>query len=117
MADALHDPDKLKTRLINRRTGDSYTIYIGRKHGHRHYGNPFVIGVDGSRDEVVKKCDSWLKGIAYTEIEPVRRSWILRNLDQLEGEVLGCWCTPLPCHGDIYIQLLEERRRGICIKA
>ena len=109
MTDASYDPDKSITRLINRKAGDHYTVYIGRKHGHQcHYGNPFIIGIDGSRDEVVSMCNSWLRGNAYTDIEPDRRIWILQNLSQLEGEVLGCWCAPLPCHGDIYIQLLKE---------
>ena len=115
-------PDKLyislasTTRLANLKNGDSYTKYIGRHSGHpHHYGNPFIIGVHGSRDEVVNKCDLWLRGVAYTDIESKRREWILKNLLDLEGEVLGCWCTPLPCHGNIYIQLLKERKEGECV--
>lgn len=105
------------TRLINLRNGDPYTVYIGRKGGHpHHYGNPFIIGVDGSRDEVIKKCNFWLRGIAYSLVEPDRRIWILQNLSSLEGEDLGCWCAPLPCHGNIYIQLLKEIKEGKCIK-
>jgi hypothetical protein len=26
----------------------------------------------------------------------------------LKGKVLGCWCKPMPCHGDILLQLLKE---------
>ncbi len=104
------------TRLANLRNGDPYTVYIGRKSGRHHYGNPFIIGVDGSRDEVVKMCYSWLRGRAYSLVEPDRRIWILQNLNSLEGEILGCWCKPLPCHGNVYIQLLKEIKEGKCIE-
>lgn len=104
------------TRLANLRKGDSYTVYIGRKSRRHHYGNPFIIGVHGSRDEVVKMCHSWLRGRAYSLVEPDRRIWILQNLNSLEGEILGCWCEPLPCHGNVYIQLLKEIKEGKCIE-
>ena len=29
------------------------------------------------------------------------------NLEELRGKVLGCWCKPSPCHGDVLIELLE----------
>lgn len=28
-------------------------------------------------------------------------------LEPLRGKVLGCWCKPLPCHGDVIVELLE----------
>jgi len=116
MTNKLYTSKASTTRLINLRNGDHCTKYIGRRSGHpHHYGNPFVIGVHGSREEVVKKCDFWLRGIAYTHIESRRREWILQHLLDLDGEVLGCWCTPLPCHGDIYIQLLKEIKERKCI--
>jgi hypothetical protein len=32
-------------------------------------------------------------------------------LDQLEGKQLGCWCSPEPCHGDVLLRLLAEKKR------
>jgi len=26
---------------------------------------------------------------------------------KLKGKTLGCWCKPLPCHGDIIVEYLE----------
>ena len=29
-------------------------------------------------------------------------------LGELRGKILGCWCKPKPCHGDILVKLVEE---------
>ena len=29
-------------------------------------------------------------------------------LPDLEGMRLGCWCAPLPCHGDVLVKLLRN---------
>ena len=100
---------KEETTVINRRLEDGETVYIGRKHGHpHHYGNPFIIGLHGTREGVITKFDLWLRGVAYQNVEPERCKWIPKNLHLLQGGVLGCWCKPKPCHGDVYIQLLKE---------
>jgi len=26
----------------------------------------------------------------------------------LKGKKLGCWCSPLPCHGDVIVEYLEN---------
>lgn len=28
-------------------------------------------------------------------------------LEPLRGKRLACWCKPLPCHGDVIVELLE----------
>jgi len=93
-------------------TGDgAYDIYIGRIRGsNTHYGNPFIIGRDGSRETVITKCRNWLAGVAYAHIQPKRRKWILENLYALKGKRLGCPgnCKPGDCHGDIYVELLKK---------
>jgi len=32
------------------------------------------------------------------------------NLEELRGKVLGCWCKPGFCHGDVLIELMEESK-------
>ena len=32
------------------------------------------------------------------------------KLDELEGKELGCWCCPEPCHGNVLIRLLLEKK-------
>lgn len=62
------------------------------------YGNPFEIGVDGNRDDVIRKFSAWLH----------ERPEILERLRLREPTRLVCWCAPRPCHGDVYADALAE---------
>ena len=87
---------------------ESFDVYIGRKNTRNHYGNPFVVGVNGTQEEVVEKCNIWLSGHGYRNVEPERRQWILDNVHALKGKIIGCWCDePKPCHGHILVRLAE----------
>jgi len=33
---------------------------------------------------------------------------LLKDLHELQGMVLGCWCKPEACHGDILVKLYNE---------
>jgi len=79
----------------------TYDIYIGRP---SKWGNPFVIGRDGTRAQVIKKYRDWLQ----------RQPGLLAALSQLHGKKLGCWCAPLPCHGDVLVEMLDRHSaRGL----
>ena len=30
------------------------------------------------------------------------------NLDELKGKILGCWCKPKKCHGDVLLHMIES---------
>lgn len=62
------------------------------------WGNPYRMGQHGTRDGVIKKYRRWIE----------RQQDLLDALPELEGKTLGCWCAPLPCHGDELVKLLEE---------
>jgi hypothetical protein len=32
-------------------------------------------------------------------------------LEELDGKELGCWCCPEPCHGDVLVRLLDEKKQ------
>lgn len=68
-----------------------YDVYIGRP---SIWGNPFVIGKDGNREEVVEKYENYL----------LNNKFLLSKVLNLKGKVLGCWCKPHSCHGDILIK-------------
>ena len=53
------------------------------------WGNPFVTGRDGTRDEVIAKHKAWLADNFSDE-----------DLAELRGWDLACWCAPLSCHCD-----------------
>ncbi len=75
---------------------DSYDVYIGRP---GPWGNPFEIGEDGTREEVVEKYALWL--IEQPELVEQAKA-------ELKGKVLGCWCAPKLCHGNILEELVNE---------
>ena len=75
---------------------DKYDVYIGRP---GPWGNPFEIGKDGDREEVVEKYDEWL--LAQPEL-------VEKAKEELRGKVLGCWCAPKLCHGNILSQIANE---------
>jgi len=70
-----------------------FDVYIGRP---SQWGNPFVIGKHGSRKDVIEKYRRWL----------LKQPELLAKLPELKGKVLGCWCSPLPCHGQVLIDLM-----------
>ncbi len=83
-------------------------IYIGRQGGWQHFGNPFRIGKDGNREEVVEKCRKWLNGEDFPLFRQMQRAWILNHLIMLKDEKLGCHCVPLPCHGSILADMTDR---------
>ena len=68
-------------------------IYIGRP---SKWGNPFVIGKDGDRDEVIAKYRAWLLTQPAT-VEAAKR--------ELVGKDLVCFCSPKSCHGDVLLEV------------
>jgi len=83
---------------------ESYTYYIGRpsplgnRFTHRASKFPDVVLVS-SREEAISRFE-----------EEARNSIsILREIERLpEDAILGCWCYPLRCHGDVIIKLWKE---------
>jgi Domain of unknown function (DUF4326) len=79
---------------------EAYDVYVGRGRDPRtgepgRWGNPFRIGRDGNRAEVIARYRRWL----WAEIETGRIE--LADLASLDDKRLGCWCSPQPCHGDV----------------
>lgn len=73
---------------------DHYDVYVGRP---SKWGNPFEIGRDGTRSEVIAKYRVWVQ----------QQPELMASLGELRGKVLGCWCKPRACHGDVLVGLAE----------
>lgn len=73
-----------------------YDVYIGRP---SKWGNPFEIGKDGDRETVIRKYRQWV----------VMQPHLMAELPELRGKVLGCWCAPKPCHGDVLVSLANTK--------
>jgi hypothetical protein len=72
-----------------------FDVYIGRP---SKWGNPFVIGPDGTRGEVIQKYEEYLR----------KSPELLSALPELKDKILGCWCAPKPCHGEVLVKLVSE---------
>lgn len=74
---------------------EKFDVYIGRP---SVWGNPFVIGKDGTRAQVIEKYRDY---VIHNEV-------LMGRIGELRGKVLGCFCAPLACHGDVLVKLLEK---------
>ena len=85
---------KMKTKVVNLKESE-YTVYIGRP---SKWGNPFKIGKDGTRKEVLEKYRQYL----------LNNKLLMEDILSLDGEILGCYCKPKACHGDIIVETIEN---------
>ena len=78
------------------------TVLIDRR---TRWGNPFRLGVDGDREQVIAlyRAELWRR-IRAGEVS-------LEELAELNGCWLACWCEPLPCHGDVLARAAEWASR------
>jgi hypothetical protein len=83
-----------KTRVVHCRQ-DAYDVYIGRG---SKWGNPFIIGRDGDREQVIAKYKNWIQS----------QPKLMQALPEIRGKILGCWCSPYPCHGDLLAQFADK---------
>lgn len=80
-------------KVYNKHKGDApkNAIYIGRG---SPWGNPFKIGVHGSRDQV---CNRFEQEVLPTLV-----------LEPLRGKNLICFCAPRRCHGHSILKALKN---------
>lgn len=94
----------MKTTLVNIKTGARCDVYIGRskRPSEGMFGNPFEIGKDGTREEVIEKFKVYF--YERLKLEPAFK----KAVEGLRGKILGCFCVPLACHGQVIIDYLEK---------
>lgn len=74
-----------------------YDVYIGRP---SKWGNPYVMSSlepARQRQDVIRLYRDWLERERPDLIEDAKL--------ELRGKVLGCFCAPLPCHGDVLAEI------------
>lgn len=69
------------------------SVYVGRP---TRWGNPFAIGKDGTREEVIEKYKGWLL---------CQPGLIRAAKRELKGKDLICFCAPKECHADILLEI------------
>lgn len=74
-------------KVLNRRRDEDSGVYVGRP---TKWGNPFKVGSEYAQGEAARAYRAYLWGNAT----------LLRDLHELYGHNLVCWCSPAPCHAD-----------------
>jgi hypothetical protein len=106
-------PDVPEILVRNRWT---YDYREGRNNWHivgrpSALGNPYVIGRDGTREEVIARYAVWLDEQLADPDSRASRS-LARLLDsarRVGALVLLCYCHPQKCHADVIKARLEAR--------
>lgn len=77
---------------------EEFDVYVGRG---SKWGNPYshkkgtlAEHIVGSRREAIEKFEEYL----------LSNEDLMSSLNELKGKVLGCWCKPKSCHGDILLR-------------
>ena len=101
----------MTTRVVNMRD-HRFDVYIGRKgHGHDGFhGNPIIIGqmcpvcgnIHNSRGTTLPCFKHYL-----LHRLAIDRVFAARTL-LLQGQVLGCFCKPDDCHGDVIAEVVDS---------
>jgi hypothetical protein len=94
---------------------DCNNVYIGRKgivfitmkDGKRRYPdcnslwhNPFKITKDVDRNKCLEQYREYI-------IEKIENEHLYKELLMLKNKILGCWCAPEPCHGNVLQDLIN----------
>jgi hypothetical protein len=96
--------EKTKTKVVHCKKG-AYDVYIGRP---SKWGNPFTHISDKktkaefivpNREGAVQKYKEWI----------LKKPELLKDLPELKGKTLGCWCKPKSCHGDVLSELADAQ--------
>lgn len=86
-------------RVYSRRKGaerpPAGAVYVGRP---SKWGNPFEIGKDGTREQVIEKFAFWFSRAEQMDLVVAARR-------ELRGKSLVCWCAPDPCHADVLLEI------------
>lgn len=84
-----------KCKAVNLRK-EKYDVYIGRG---SKWGNPFTMK-NYSDEERVRVCQEYEKYFWTTDLP--------KQLNELKGKSLGCYCKPKQCHGDFLAKLVNN---------
>lgn len=80
---------------------EPYDVLIDRT---TRYGNPFPISRNRTREQAIEEYRKYLD----------RNPALIRLAKQeLRGKVLGCWCAPKPCHGDVLLEIANGCQPGV----
>jgi len=86
------------TTVVNLRR-EQFDVYIGRP---SVFGNPFGMTAAVDRASCIEKFRVYFEAKVKADAE------FRAAVVALKGKRLGCYCKPLDCHGDVYVEWLER---------
>lgn len=103
----------------------SYTHLVARPaitgNPFSHRASSFDVVFVATRAEAIRRWELYARGDEET-VQIVRRHKVpwLGTPEQIrefifalpEDAVLGCWCAPQPCHGDVIVSMWKEMHSG-----
>ena len=95
----------MPTQIVNLNK-EPYDVYIGRG---SKWGCPYTIIKDRptlAKEIVASKEEALSKYKEYVLNTPE----LMESLDELDGKVLGCFCKPELCHGDVLLELIAQKK-------
>jgi len=93
------------TRIVNLNK-EPYDIYIGRG---SKWGNPFTT-IKNKETLAIEIVDTSEEALSKYKEHILSTPELYDSLCELEGKTLGCFCKPKPCHGDILLELLTQKK-------
>lgn len=90
-----------KTKVVHCKK-EKFDVYIGRP---SIWGNPFTHKQGTQADFVVSSRE---EAVAKYREYILSKPELLKQVKNLKGKVLGCWCKPQACHGDILAELADS---------
>lgn len=95
----------MSPRVLNKRTDyiPPDAVLVDRT---TKWGNLFKIGAiykgkPINRSDSIRLHKDWL---LYSD----KGQELLKDIDELRGKDLVCWCVPLPCHADLLLELANK---------
>lgn len=85
-------------KVLNKRT-DVITrraVYVGRP---SPFGNPYIIGVHGTRKQCVE---------LFEKVTCANPKFVKKVKEKLKGKDLVCWCAPEQCHADVLLKIANS---------
>jgi hypothetical protein len=93
----------VEKRLVVHSKREPYDVYIGRPsvwgNPYSHQGETLAKFRVSTREEAIAKYEAWLLG---------QPELVARAKQELRGKVLGCWCAPKACHGEVLSRIANE---------
>ncbi len=84
--------------------GRGGTVFIGSRsisYPGSKWGNPFKPTKHNTKEQRIRQYEEYIR-------ERIERECLQKELLSMKGKVLGCWCKPEGCHGDVLVRLIEE---------